>query len=127
MYNLTKKAAQDVFGKPKTRGKRDNCDPRLRTVLNYRRPKVEGNDSHTAKQLTRQIKKLARKTKLNIFLAGLKDNRWGPVKPQRNGYTPRHTKLKNRQGQQVHDRMRAEIFADCYEHEHWAGDQEERP
>ena len=51
---------------------------------------------------------------------------WDPVKLQKKGYTPRHTKLKNRQGQQVHDRMRAETFADYYEHEHWAEDREDR-
>ena len=52
---------------------------------------------------------------------------WDPVKIQNKRYTPRHTKLKNRQGQQVHDRMRAETFADYYEHEHWAEDREDRP
>ena len=55
---------------------------------------------------------------------------WGPVKIQKKGYTPKHTKHKqkeNRQGQQVHDRMRAETFADYYEYEHWAEDMVDRP
>ena len=52
---------------------------------------------------------------------------WDPVKIQKKGYTPKHTKLKNRQGQQVHDRMRAETFADYYEYEHWAEDIVDRP
>ena len=52
---------------------------------------------------------------------------WDPVNIQTKGYTPRHTKLNNRQGQQVHDIMRAETFADYYEHEHWAEDREDRP
>ena len=50
-----------------------------------------------------------------------------PVRLQKKGYTPRHTKLQHRQGQQVHDRMRAETFADDYEHEHWVEDREDRP
>ena len=54
---------------------------------------------------------------------------WDPLKVQKKGYTPKHTKLnkKNRQGQQVHDRMRAEAFADYYEYEHWAEDMVDRP
>ena len=96
-------------------------------LLNYRKLTIENNDSHTTKQLTRQIKQLARKTKLDKLLAGLKDNMWDPVKLQNKRYTPRHTKLNNRHGQQVHDRMRAETFADYYEHEHWVEDREDRP
>ena len=52
---------------------------------------------------------------------------WDPVKIQKKGYTPKHTKLKNIHGQQVHDRMRAETFADYYEYEHWAEDMVDRP
>lgn len=73
------------------------------------------------------MKKPAIKIKLDQLLAGLKDNVWDPVKIQKKLYTPRHTKLKHRQGQQVHDRTGAETFADYYEHEHWAGDREARP
>ena len=62
--------------------------------MNYRRRANESNDSHNTKQLTRQIKQLARKTKPNKLLAGLKDNMWDPVKLPKKGYTPRHTKLK---------------------------------
>ena len=42
------------------------------------------------------------------------------------GYTPKHTKLKDLQGRQVHDRLRATTFADYYEHKHWAIEQEDR-
>ena len=96
--NKQKEAAQHAFDKPKTRSKRDNCDPGLRTLLNYRRLAIEGYDSHTTEQLTSQIKQLARNFELNRLLAGLKDNMWNPVKFQKTGYTPRHTKLKNRPG-----------------------------
>ena len=70
---------------------------------------------------------MARKIKLDKLSAGLKDNMWDPVKIQKKGYTPRHTKLKNRQGQEVYDRMRAETLADYHGHEHWAEDREDRP
>ena len=127
LYKLTKEAAQHSFDRPKTKRKREDCDPRLRTLLNYRKPAIESNDHHTTKQLTRQTKKLTRKTKLDKLLAGLEDNMWDPVRVQKKGYTPKHTKLKNIQGQQVHDRMRAETFADYHEHEHWAEDMVDRP
>ena len=52
---------------------------------------------------------------------------WDPVNIQKKGHTPKCTKLKNRQGQQVHDRMRAETFADYYEYEHWAENMVDRP
>ena len=42
------------------------------------------------------------------------------------GYTPKHTKLKDMQGRQVHDRLRATTFAYHYEQKHWAIEQEER-
>ena len=42
------------------------------------------------------------------------------------GYTPKHTKLKDLQGRQVHDRLRATTFADNYEQKHWAMEQEDR-
>ena len=48
--------------------------------------------------------------------------------PGRNaqGYTPKHTKLKDMQGRQVHDRLRAATFADYCGQKHWAIEQEER-
>ena len=52
---------------------------------------------------------------------------WDPVDIHTKGHTPKHTKLKRRQGQQVHDRMRAETSADDYEYEHWAEDIVDRP
>ena len=60
------------------------------------------------------------------MLPELSDNKWDPVKMQKKGYTPKHTKLKDLQGRQVHDRLRATTFADYYEQKHWAIEQEDR-
>ena len=95
---VAKEAANHAFDKPKARGKRDNYDPRLRALRNFRRLAIEGHDSQTTKQLIRQIKKLTRTIKLDRFPAGPKDNMWDPVKLQRNGYTPKHTKPKKQTG-----------------------------
>ena len=72
------------------------------------------------------MKKLARQIKLDTLISELRDNKWDPIKMQKKGYTPNHTKLKYEQGRQVHDRFRAKAFAYFYEHKHWAIDQEEK-
>ena len=72
------------------------------------------------KRLTRELRKLARKIKLDKLLAELIENKWDPVKMHKKGYTPKHTKPKDHRGRQVHDRLRAKTFADYYEHKHWA-------
>ena len=50
----------------------------------------------------------------------------GPGENARKGCTPKHTKLKDLQGRQVHDTLRATTFADYYEQKHWAIEQEDR-
>ena len=78
------------------------------------------HDDVSVKRLTRELKKLARQIKLEKLLSKLSDNKWDPVKMHKKGYTPKHTKLKDLQGRQVHDRLRVTTFADYYEQKHWA-------
>ena len=85
------------------------------------------NDNEEVKRLTKELKKKARKIKLEKNLSELKDNNWDPVKMHKKGYTPKHTKLKDLDGNQVHDRLRAETFAEYYEKQHWAETNEIRP
>ena len=80
----------------------------------------------TIKRLTRELRKPARKIKLERLISELRDNKWDPVKMHKKGYTPKHTKLKDVQGRQVHDRLRVITFADYYEQKHWAIEPEER-
>ena len=61
-----------------------------------------------------------------MFLSELSDNIWDPVKMHKKGHTPKHTKLKDLQGRQVYDRLRATTFAYYYEQKHWAIEQEDR-
>ena len=37
LYKLTKEAAKHAFNKPRTRGKRQDCDARLRRIINDRK------------------------------------------------------------------------------------------
>ena len=84
------------------------------------------HDDVSVKRPTRELKKLARQIKPEQFLSELSDNKWDPVKMRKKGYTPKHAKLKDLQGIQVHDRLRATTFADYYEQRHWAIEQEDR-
>ena len=61
LYKLTKEAARHAFDKPKTRGKRQDCDARLRRIINDRKSATMRHDDVTVKRLTRELKKLARK------------------------------------------------------------------
>ena len=126
LYKLTKIAARHAFNKPRTRGKRQDCDARLRRIINDRKIATVRHDDITVKRPTRELKKLVRKIKPERLLSELRDNKWDPVKMRKKGYTPKHTKLKDMQGRQVHDRLRATTFADYYEQKHWAIEPEER-
>ena len=115
LYKLTKIAARHAFNKPRTRGERQDCDARLRRIINDRKIATVRHDDITVKRPTRELKKLVRKIKPERLLSELRDNKWDPVKMRKKGYTPKHTKLKDMQGRQVHDRLRATTFADYYE------------
>ena len=84
------------------------------------------HDDISVKRRTRELKRLARKIKLEKLLSELSDNKWDPVKMHKKGHTPKHTKLRDLQGREVHDRLRATTFADYYEQKHWAIEQEDR-
>ena len=84
------------------------------------------HDNVSVKRLTRELKKLSRRIKLEKLLSELSDNKWDPIKMHKKIYTPKHTKLKDLQGRQVHDRLRATTFANHYEQKHWAIEQEDR-
>ena len=125
-YKLVKDAARHAFNKPRGKGKRRDCDARLRGILNERRHAIMSHDELTTKRPTRNLKKLARQIKLDRLMYELRGNNWEPVKMHKKGYTPEHTKLKDEQGRHVHDRLRAKTFADYYENKHWAIDHDER-
>ena len=84
------------------------------------------HDDISVKRLTRELKRLDRQIKLEKLLSELSDNKWDPVKMHNKGYTPKHTKLKDLQGRQVYDRLRATTFADYYEHKQWAIEEKDR-
>ena len=125
-YKLVKDAARHAFDKPRGKGKRRDCDARLRRILDERTNSIMNHDDPTIERLTRNLKKLARTIKTDKLIYELRDNNWDPVKMHKKGYTPKHTKLRDEQGRQVHDRLRAKTSADYYENKHWAIDRDER-
>ena len=124
LYRLTKVAARHAFNKPRGKGKRQDCDARLRRILDERKVAIISHGILTTRRLTRNLKKLVRTIELDKLISELRDNKWDPIKMQKKGYTPKHIKLKDEQGRQVHDRPRAKTFADYYERKHWAIDQD---
>ena len=60
LYKLTKIAARRAFNKPRTRGKRQDCDARLRRIINDRKTATIRHDDTTVNIFTREPKKLAR-------------------------------------------------------------------
>ena len=93
-YKLVKDAARHAFNKPWGKGKRQDCDARLRGILNERKVAIMNHDDLATKRLTRDLKKLARKVKLDKLIYELRDNNWDPVKMHKTGDTPKHTNLK---------------------------------
>ena len=59
-YKLTKDAARHASNKPRGKGKRQDCDARLRGVLNERKIAIMSHDNLATKRPTRDLKKLAR-------------------------------------------------------------------
>eukprot|EP00972_Heterocapsa_arctica_P022803 3356853-Heterocapsa_arctica.AAC.1 len=53
------------------------------------------------------------------MIAKFVEDKWDPIKLYKNGYIPKHTKLKNLQGQLVNDWQRPDTFADYYEKVQW--------
>ena len=78
LYKLTKAAARHAFNKPRTRGKRQDCDARLRSIINENA--TMRHDDISVKRSTRTLKRLARKNELEKLLPELSDNKWDPVK-----------------------------------------------
>ena len=111
IYKCTIEAAQEAFDEPIKRQKRKDCDYRLKPILEKRRKALEENDHEQFKKITKELKKKARSIKLENNLRELRDNNWDPIKTHKKGYLPKHTKLKDINGNQVHDRLRAETFA----------------
>ena len=56
-YKLTNIAARRAFNKPRNRGKRQDCDARLRRIISDRKNAVVRHDNMTAKRFTRELKK----------------------------------------------------------------------
>ena len=64
LYKLTKAAARHAFNKPRKRGKRQDCDARLRRIINDRKNATMRHDDISVKRFTRELKRLARQITL---------------------------------------------------------------
>eukprot|EP00972_Heterocapsa_arctica_P027242 4004626-Heterocapsa_arctica.AAC.1 len=48
------------------------------------------------------------------MIANFVEDRWDPIKLYTKGYIPKHTELKNLNGQLVNERQRPDTFAEYY-------------
>ena len=117
-----KKAAIETPNIKPSRGKRQDCDPEMATLIEQRLQALSQHKEDETKLITKAINKLAAqkrtKAQLDEFYAG----NWTSVKRARMGFVPGHTKLRNQRGEIVNDRLRADTFAKYYEEVHWAPD-----
>ena len=92
LYKLTEIAARHAFNKPRTRGKRQDCDARLRRIIDDRKTATMRHDDTSVKRPTRELRRLGRKTKLEKLLSELRDNKWDLVRKdaQKRIYTQTH-------------------------------------
>ena len=65
------------------------------------------------------IKKTARRIRTKKFVKGFKENKWDLINNAKKGYTPKHTKMRNLDGNLVNDRGRAETLAKYFEQRQW--------
>ena len=94
LYKLVKDAARHAFDKPRGKGKRRDCDARLRRILTERNNAIMNHDDLTTKRLTRNLKRLARQIKMDKLIYELRYNNWDPVKMQKQSTHPNTQNLK---------------------------------
>ena len=71
------------------------------------------------KDITKLLKKTARRIRVNQQITSLKDHAWEPVKYLKKNFVARHTKMRDRLGNLVPDNGRSEAQADNYEKVQW--------
>ena len=99
----------------------------MAVLIEQRQHAINNYNEDEAKQITKDIKKMAAhkrtKTQMNEFYEG----NWTSVKRARIGFIPTHTRITNQRGEIVNDRLRAETFAKYYEEVHWAKNNDNNP
>ena len=80
LQTYTKDAAKHAFNKPRGKGKRQDCDARLRVISDGGKTAIKNHDNLATRRFTRDLKKLARQIKLDKIIIELKDDKWDPVK-----------------------------------------------
>ena len=99
--------------------KRKDCHPETKALIDQRLRALQNNDYEAIKDITKLLKKTARRTRVNQQTTSLKDHAWEPVKYLKINFVARHTQLRDRWGNLVPDNKRAEAQADDYEKVQW--------
>ena len=115
-----KKAAIETFNIKPSKGKKQDCDPEIATLIDKRLQAISQYNEEEAKQITKSNKKMATQKKTNVQLNEFYAGNRISVKRARMGFIPGHTELRNQRGEIVNDRLRADTFAEYHEEVHWA-------
>ena len=100
------------------RCKRKDCHPEIEAPIDQIFRALQNDGYEAIKDITKLIKKTARRIMVNQQITALKDHAWEPVKYLKKDFVARHTKLRDRLGNLVLDNKRAEAQAD-YEQVQW--------
>ena len=83
------------------RSKRNDCHPEIKALTDQRLAVLPNNDHESIKDITKLLKKAARRIRVNQQITALKDHAWEPVKYLKDMLVPRHTQLIDRLGNLV--------------------------
>ena len=76
--------------------KRKDCHPETKALIDQRLRALQNNDYEAIKDITKLLKKTARRTRVNQQTTSLKDHAWEPVKYLKINFVARHTQLRDR-------------------------------
>ena len=91
---------------------RKDRHPEIKALIDQRLRALQNNDYEAIKDITKLLKKTARRIRVNQQTTALKDHAWEPVDYLKKNFVARHTKLRDRLGNLVPDSKRAEAHAD---------------
>ena len=84
-------ARNNLHIKPPGRKKKD-CHPEIKALIGQRLRALQDNGYEAIKDITKLLKKTARRIRVNQQITSLKDHAWEPVKYLKKNVVARHTK-----------------------------------
>ena len=119
LCNAVEEAARNNLQTKPPRCKRKACHPGVKAFIDQALRALQNNGYEAIRDITKLLKKTARRIRVNQQITALKDHAWEPVGYLKKNFVARHTKLRDRIGNLVPDNKRAEAQADYYGKVKW--------